>query len=85
MSMIFFTCRSRTQARQGGMILKQAGIPWTLEKTPAGIAARGCGYGLRVPENLARQASRLLRQIPYEKSYRLERGGPKEVRYDLPG
>ena len=55
MSMIFFTYRARMQARQGTEILRRAGIPVRMDRTPAQIAGNGCGYGLWVVPQKARR------------------------------
>ena len=81
MSMIFFTYRARTQARQAYEILRNAGLPARLERTPSGIAGNGCGFGLRVPATYGKRASNLLRQgnTLYERSYLAEGGKMQEV------
>ena len=44
MSMIFFTFRAQTGARQGALILSQAGISARVGRTPSGMAEYGRGY-----------------------------------------
>jgi hypothetical protein len=74
MSMIFFTFRAPSKARQGAMILRKAGISARLAKTPASLAKNGCGYGLWVPEAQSVAASMQLRAMGagYERSYRMD-------------
>ena len=81
MSMIFFTYRARTQARQGSDILEHAGVPVRLDRTPSGIAGNGCGYGLRVSVINGKKAAELLRKYGsgYERSYRFDGGKAWEV------
>ena len=81
MSMIFFTYRGQTQARQGASILKAAGIPARQGRTPTVLAGRGCGYGLWVSEAHGCGAALELRgrSSPYERSYRVEGNSGREV------
>jgi hypothetical protein len=74
MSMIFFTFRAPTKARQGAMILRKAGMTARLSKTPASLAKNGCGYGLLVPAAQSGAAAMQLRAMgaPYERSYRMD-------------
>ncbi len=81
MSMIFFTFRAQTQARQGASILKGAGIWARLGRTPTFLAGNGCGYGLWVSEERGRGAAKELKTggSPYERSYRVEGNRAREV------
>ena len=82
MSMLFFTFRAQLKAQKGVSLLKDQGIPAKMGRTPGILAVNGCGYGLWVPAEHGRSAADLLREsgIPYEKSYRMDNGGPREVR-----
>lgn len=81
MSMIFFTYLAQTQARQGAAVLREAGIPARLDRTPARLAGRGCGFGLWVPPAQAHGAALELRgrNVPYERSYQVDGGNTREV------
>lgn len=81
MSMIFFTFRAQMRARQGVNLLKKAGIPARMGKTPSRLAGRGCGYGIWVPEYEAEAGARQLHSsgLSYEKSYRMEGDQFREV------
>ena len=74
MSMIFFTFRAQTGARQGALILSQAGIS-------ARMAEYGCGYGIWVSGHQGGRAAELLRsrRPSYERSYLVEGGRQQEV------
>ena len=82
MSMIFFTYRARTQARMGVEVLREAGIPVKLDRTPSNLSQNGCGYGLWVPSGRGKEAAELLRQQErsYMRSYHMENGAAREVR-----
>ena len=81
MSMIFFTYRAPMEARRGASILSAAGIPGKLSKTPAQLATKGCGYGIRVQKAQGYAASLELRGrgCPYERSFLLGEGPATEV------
>ena len=81
MSMIFFTFRAQTAAKQAVILLKKGNIPARLGKTPSHIAVNGCGYGVWVPELQSLWAVDKMKQagLHYEKSYRMDSGGPQEV------
>lgn len=81
MSMIFFTYRAQTQARQGASILREAGIQGKLDRTPAKLAVNGCGFGLWVPATQAYGAALELRgrNCPYERSYKVDGNTVKVV------
>ncbi len=82
MSMLFFTYQARTRARMGAEILRQAGIPVRLDRTPSSLAKNGCGYGLWVPEEHGGPASALLQEKGggFVRSYRFRDGQAREVR-----
>ncbi len=81
MSMIFFTYRSQTQARRGASILREAGIPARLDRTPSYLATDGCGFGLWVPAARRHGAALELRGrgAAYEKSFLAEGSQVREV------
>lgn len=81
MSMIFFTFRAQTGARQGAMILSRAGISARVGRTPSGMAEYGCGYGIWVSGPQGGRAAVILRgrKPSYERSYLLEDGRQQEV------
>lgn len=81
MSMIFFTFRAQTGARQGALILSQAGISARVGRTPSGMAEYGCGYGIWVNGHQGGRAAELLRsrRPSYERSYLVEGGRQQEV------
>ncbi len=81
MSMIFFTFRAQTGARNGAMILDRAGIQSTVGRTPGFLSTGGCGYGIRVPAGDGRRAAAVLRAggHPYERSYWLDGNRGREV------
>ncbi len=82
MSMIFFTYRAATQARMGVSILQKAGIPARMDRSPAGISEKGCGYGLWVRADRGAEAAAVLRRQgrPYTRSYRFTGDEVREVR-----
>ena len=73
---IHMTFRSITYAQRGAGALLDAGIPCTMARTPQVLAARGCGYSLRLRGDWA-MAGQILRQqgIPYSKVYLRDPGG----------
>lgn len=81
MSMIFFTFRAQTRAKQAVNMLQKAGVPARLGKTPSRIAVNGCGYGVWVPETQSVWAADKMKQVGanFEKSYRMVGGIPQEV------
>jgi len=81
MSMVFFTYRSGTSARNGLDILRREAVSARMDRTPAQLARFGCGYGLWVPPHQAKRAATLLRErgAVYERCYRMSRNGFQEV------
>lgn len=81
MSMIFFTYRSATRAKQGFRLLRNQGISVQLRKTPAVMATNGCSHSMVVPESFAPRAGRILREggAMYERAYQLEGNVLREV------
>lgn len=74
----FVTFRSITFAQRGERVLRQAGMPCELQRTPRWMEERGCGYSLGVREALP--AVEVLRkyQIPFRKIYRRKNDGAVE-------
>ena len=72
MRMNYITFRSVTPAQRGQRALTQADIFSTLQRTPAPLEQRGCGYCLRLRRQAAERSIALLREnsIPYSKIYR---------------
>ena len=48
MNVYFITFRSVTLAQRGESVLKEAGQPCTLMRSPRWMEERGCGYALRL-------------------------------------
>ena len=81
MRMDFITFRSVTPAQRGQRSLQQAGIPCSLQRTPAHLEQRGCGYCLRLRYEDTERAVNVLRQqrILFSKVYRTADGGMEEL------
>lgn len=78
----YITFRSITFAQRGERMLRQGGLGCSLQRTPKWMEERGCGYCLRVLDQQAVDAVRLLRQgkIPFGKVYLISLGSePVEV------
>ena len=77
MQEIFFTFRSVTYAQEGERVLRRAGIPAYLRRTPARLAKRGCGYTVVVrPRDEARAQALFDREaVACQNVYRME-GSP---------
>lgn len=60
MNGFYFTFRSVTAAQRGQLALSSAGIPSTIQRTPATLSVHGCGYCLRVSSRWAAQAAKML-------------------------
>ena len=71
MRMDLITFRSITPAQRGQRILQAAGIGCTLQRTPKLLAQQGCGYCLRLREEMLDEALRQLRDgsIQFRKIY----------------
>ena len=76
------TFRSVTYAQKGERLLKKAGIPCALQRTPKELSKRGCGYCLRLQGRDALKAAQQLQeaQLPYEKMYAISDDGRPEER-----
>lgn len=75
-------CRSLTYAQRAITALERAGITAALQRAPAALTDRGCGYCVKVPERRFRDAlSALTRaRAAYGRLYRAEAdGGYTEV------
>ena len=80
MSMYFFTYRGATEARKGAAALRNSGVPARIDRSPVQLSSSGRGYGLWiVPQQTERAAEILRREAPYERSYRMDRGGFREA------
>ena len=79
---LFITFRSVTYAQRGESILRAAGIPCVLLRTPRWMEEQGCGYCLRLDRRNLNRAAELLRkrQVPFRKIYAQgEDGAVQEV------
>ena len=79
----YFTFRSITTAQIGSAALHDAGLPHVLLRTPKAMAWQGCGYSLRVAQELYARALELLRRerLPFQRIYRRRGAEPwQEVR-----
>ena len=82
MNVCIITFRSVTPAQRGEGVLKRAGIPCQLQRTPRQMEEQGCGYGLKIPCHQILKAAEILRtnQIPFRKGYLVREGGrPEEM------
>lgn len=72
MSKDFITFRSVTPAQQAQRLLRRSGVESLLQRTPARLQERGCGYCLRLHPSRTEQAQAMLRSagIPYSAVYR---------------
>ena len=68
----FFTFRSVTAAMKGSRVLERAGVPAVTVRTPKKLRQKGCGYSLRVREELLPEARQALQsaEAKYQKLYR---------------
>lgn len=73
----FFTFRSVTAAMGGSRTLERAGVPNVTVRTPKDLRQKGCGYSLRVREELLPEARQALQAAgaQYQKLYRREGSG----------
>ncbi len=80
MDTCLFTFRSVTLAQRGERVLRSAGIPCQLRRTPRWMEQQGCGYCLKIPGDQGERAEVLLRgsEIPWRKRYRGDGGGNGE-------
>lgn len=71
MKFCYITFRSVTFSQKGEGILRRAGIPGSVQRTPRWMEEQGCGYSLRIRQTDAPEAVALLRQagVPYRKIY----------------
>ncbi len=67
----FVTFRSITFAQRGQAVLRSAGIPVQLQRTPRWMEEKGCGYSLRLPPGYGAAAVEQLKQsgIPFSRLY----------------
>ena len=68
----YFTFRSVTAAISAGRALERAGVPSLTVRTPKDLRHKGCGYSLRVREELLPEARQALKAAgaAYQKIYR---------------
>lgn len=80
MKWCFITFRSITPAQRGEAALRRGGIGCTLQRTPAKLAQRGCGYCLRLRQGDVGTAVGVLTEnrIPYSKLYLVDGDGRAE-------
>lgn len=73
----FFTFRSVTSALNASRALERAGVPSVTVRTPKDLRHKGCGYSLRVREELLPEAKIALLSAGtgYQKLYRRAGGG----------
>ncbi len=73
----FFTFRSVTAALSASRALERAGVPSVTVRTPKDLRHKGCGYSLRVREELLPEARGALQSAGtgYQKIYRRAAGG----------
>ncbi len=83
MNGFYFTFRSVTAAQRGQMILSSAGIPSTMQRTPATLSVHGCGHCLRVSAQWASQATKVLQGSGVQRCYARTRNGFEEAQCDL--
>ena len=71
MKYCYITFRSVTISQKGEGILRRAGIPCLMQRTPRWMEEQGCGYSLRIRQTDAPKAALLLRQagVGYRKIY----------------
>lgn len=76
------TFRSVTFGQKGEAVLKRAGIPCSLQRTPKILSERGCSYCLRVrgSEILAAVEQLKQKQVAYGKCYAITGSGRPEER-----
>ena len=76
----FITFRSVTFAQRGEGLLRRAGIPCALQRTPKWMEAQGCGYSLRMDRSDLGRSRELLHaaQVPYRKVYQRREDGTVE-------
>lgn len=75
------TFRTITRAQHGAEVLEYAGIPCRLQRLPAVLMERGCGYMVALRRETLSQAVSALRQnhIEYGRAYLTEQGLYREV------
>ncbi|MCI8526014.1 MAG: DUF3343 domain-containing protein [Oscillospiraceae bacterium] len=73
----YITFRSITRAQRGSRLLDSIGLHHQLLRTPKVLSAQGCGYALRLRQELGAQAVEALRQneIGFQRVYQLDGGG----------
>ena len=71
MQNVFITFRTVTPAQRGEGVLRKAGVPCTLSRTPGWMEEKGCGYCLRMRQEFGARAVKQLReaQVSFRKVY----------------
>ena len=83
MEVFFFTFRSVTSAMRAQQLLSEASIGSGVVRSPGPLRKQGCGYSLRVAQELYARALELLRRerLPFQRIYRRRGAEPwQEVR-----
>lgn len=73
--------RTITRAQRAAELLEYSGIPCRLQRLPAALADRGCGYVLTLRQEALTAAVAVLRQnrVDFGKLYTVENGVRREV------
>ena len=73
----FFTFRSVTAAMSASRALERAGVPSVTVRTPKDLRHKGCGYSLRVRDELLPEAKQALQSAGtgYQRIYRRANSG----------
>ncbi|MGO5115592.1 DUF3343 domain-containing protein [Candidatus Avoscillospira sp. LCP25S3_F1] len=73
--------RTITRAQRGAELLDYSGIPCRLQRLPAALADRGCGYVLALRRESLARAVAVLRQnhVDFGRLYTMENGIHREV------
>ena len=61
MDYVLLMAGSITHAQRMAALLENQGIPSFIARAPEGTDVRGCGYGVRLPENRREEALEILR------------------------
>lgn len=73
MTEYYFTFHSLTMAQTGANLLKKRSLPVSIRRTPAQLAARGCGHSLVVGERTVHSAAATLAGagVDYSRVFRI--------------
>jgi len=77
----YITFRSITGAQKAVKILERSGISISMQRTPKNMVTEGCGYAVKVKEDKAAAAVRLLKSsgVNYGKLFIATDSGYREV------